>query len=205
MTITCLDFETANPSRASICAAGVAVFEDGQLTESPYWLVRPPRGHDWFHPLFIECHGLRPRDVAGAPEFPGIAPALLARLTRADVVIAHNAAFDIAHLRQTLDHFGLPKPDFEYLCTVRLARKIWPQLLNHKLNTLAAHIGHRFQHHHAQADAETAGRVLLALMKSANAATPAELLRHARLKPKRFLEPAPKARLPRPAVARDAR
>lgn len=41
MTFTSLDFETANPSRVSICAAGLAVFENGQLTESPYWLVRP--------------------------------------------------------------------------------------------------------------------------------------------------------------------
>ena len=43
MTITSIDFETANPSRVSICAAGMAVFVDGVLTESPYWLVRPPK------------------------------------------------------------------------------------------------------------------------------------------------------------------
>jgi DNA polymerase-3 subunit epsilon len=49
MNFTSLDFETANPSRVSICAAGMAVFEDGQLTEAPYWLVRPPKGHGWFH------------------------------------------------------------------------------------------------------------------------------------------------------------
>ena len=48
MTITSLDFETANHSRVSICAAGIAVFEDGDLTEAPYWLVRPPKGHGWF-------------------------------------------------------------------------------------------------------------------------------------------------------------
>ncbi len=41
MNITCIDFETANSSRVSICAAGLAVFEDGELTETPYWLVRP--------------------------------------------------------------------------------------------------------------------------------------------------------------------
>ncbi len=45
MKITSIDFETANPSRVSICAAGVSMFEHGQLVESLYWLVRPPRGH----------------------------------------------------------------------------------------------------------------------------------------------------------------
>ena len=186
MTITSLDFETANHSRVSICAAGLAVFEDGNLTESLYWLVRPPKGHGWFRDDFIECHGLTHLDVLNAPEFPAIAPELLARLTRADLVIAHNAPFDIEHLRETLEHFGLPQPQFDYVCTCQLARCVWPELPSHSLGTLAAHIGYEFNHHHAQADAEAAGRVLLAMMKHANATTPRELLQKAGIESKRF-------------------
>ncbi len=176
MTITSLDFETANYSRVSICAAGIAVFVDGSLTETRYWLVRPPKGHGWFRDEFIECHGLTHLDVLDAPEFSAIAPEFLARLNRADLVIAHNAEFDIGHLRGTLEYFGLRCPAFDYLCTCNLARRIWPDLPNHQLQTVAAHIGHEFHHHHAQADAEAAGRVLLAMMKHANANTPDELL-----------------------------
>ncbi len=186
MTFTSLDFETANHSRVSICAAGLAVFENGTLTETPYWLVRLPEGHGSFHKIFTECHGLTHLDVQDAPEFPAIAPELLARLNRSDLVIAHNAAFDIGHLRDTLDHFGLPRPEFDYLCTCNLARRIWPDLPDHKLNTLAAHIGHKFNHHHAQSDAEAAGRVLLAMLKHTNANTPSELLQKAGMEPKRF-------------------
>jgi DNA polymerase-3 subunit epsilon len=186
MTITCIDFETANPSRVSICAAGMAVFEDGKLTETSYWLVRPPKGHGWFHDIFIECHGLTHLDVLDAPEFPAIAPEFLARLNRADLVIAHNAAFDIEHLRDTLDYFGLPRPEFDYLCTCNLARRVWPELPNHQLSTLTAHIGHKFNHHHAQSDAEAAGRVLLAMMKQVNANTPRELLQKTGMELKRF-------------------
>ena len=171
MTITSLDFETANHSRVSICAAGMAVFVDGVLTETPYWLVRPPKGHGWFRDDFVEIHGLTHLDVLDAPEFPAIAPEILARLTRADLVVAHNAHFDIGHLRETLDYFGLPQPEFDYVCTCQLARRVWPELPDHRLNTLAAHIGHVFNHHHAQADAEAAGRVLLAMMKYANVTT----------------------------------
>ena len=186
MNFTCLDFETANRSRVSICAAGLAVFEDGNLTEAPYWLVRPPKPHGWFHEIHIECHGLTHLDVLDAPEFPAIAPEFLARLTRADLVIAHHAAFDIEHLRDTLDYFGLPRPEFDYVCTCNLARRVWPELPNHQLSTLAAHIGHKFNHHHAQADAEAAGRVLLAMMKQVNATTPRELLQKAGMEAKRF-------------------
>ena len=125
-------------------------------------------------------------DVLDATEFPGIAPEFLERLTRADIVIAHNAAFDIGHLRATLNHFGLACPCFDYLCTCRVAKCVWPDLPDHKLNTLAAHIGHEFNHHHAQADAEAAGRVLLAMMKHVNANTPRELLQKVNMEPKRF-------------------
>ena len=172
-----IDFETANYSRVSICAAGLAVFENGLLTESLHWLVRPPKGHGWFRQNFIECHGLTHLDVLDAPEFSAISLEILTRLTRTDLVVAHNAVFDIEHLRATLDHFGLPRPDFDYICTCQLARRVWPELENHQLSTLTAHIGHDFNHHHAQADAEAAGHVLLAMMSYINAKTPRENVR----------------------------
>jgi DNA polymerase-3 subunit epsilon len=186
MTIASLDFETANYSRISICAAGIAIFEDGALTETPYWLVRPPKGYGWFREDFTEIHGLTHLDVLDAPEFPAIAPELLTWLSRSDLVIAHNAAFDIGHLRDTLDHFGLPRPKFDYVCTCNLARRVWPDLPSHSLDTLAAHIGHEFNHHHAQSDAEAAGRVLLAMIEHAKANTPRELLQKTGIKPRRF-------------------
>jgi DNA polymerase-3 subunit epsilon len=194
MIITSIDFETANSSRVSIISAGLAVFEDGVLTETSFWLVRPPKGHGWFRDDFIECHGLTHLDVLDAPEFPGIAPDFLARLTRSDLVTAHNAHFDIGHLHETLNHFGLACPEFDYLCTCQLAKRVWPELSNHQLSTLAAHIGHEFNHHHAQADAEAAGRVLLAMMKQVNATTLAELLQTTGVVAKRFClkEPATK-------------
>jgi DNA polymerase-3 subunit epsilon len=185
MNFVSLDFETANYSRVSICAAGMAVFEAGTLVDVHYWLVRPPKGKGWFREDFTEIHGLSHLDVLDAPEFPAIAPELLARLNDTDLVIAHNATFDLDHLRNTLNYFHLPKPEFDYLCTCSLARRVWPALPNHQLSTVTAHIGHVFQHHHAQSDAEAAGRVLLAMMDFLDAKTPSELLRKAGIVPRR--------------------
>lgn len=177
MKIASIDFETANHSRASMCAASVAVFEDGVLVESPYWLVKPPKGHGWFLEEWTEeIHGISHLDVLHAPEFPQIAAEFLERLTSADIVIAHNARFDMDVLKQTLDHFHLPKPRFSHLCTCTLARRVWPELSNHRLNTIAAHIGHEFQHHHAQADAVAAGHVMLAAMRHMEAGTLEDLM-----------------------------
>jgi DNA polymerase-3 subunit epsilon len=91
-------------------------------------------------------------------------------------------------LRGTLKHFGLPLPKFDYICTCQLARRVWPELENHQLATLTAHIGHDFQHHHAQSDAEAAGRVMLAMMRHSDASTPRELLLKTGQEPRRFCE-----------------
>jgi DNA polymerase-3 subunit epsilon len=186
--IASIDFETANSSPASICAAGMAVFDAGELTASPYWLVRPPKGHGFFREDFTKIHKLTWFDVQTASEFPAIAPEFLARLAQADLVIAHNAAFDTRMLRGTLNHFSLACSEFDYVCTCTLARRVWPELPSHSLGTLMAHIGHEFNHHHAQSDAEAAGRLLLAMMKQVKAITPRELLQKAGVEPKRFCE-----------------
>jgi DNA polymerase-3 subunit epsilon len=186
MNFTSIDFETANYSHASICAAGMAVIENGKLAESPYWIVRPPSGCGWFREDFTEIHGLTRFDVQDAPEFSAIAPEFLARLTLADIVIAHNAWFDMQKLRGTLHHFDLACPTFDFVCTLKLSRRVWPELPNHQLHTLATHIGHEFRHHNAQADAEAAGRILLAMMTHVNANTPRELLQIMGVTPERF-------------------
>lgn len=184
MNFVSIDFETANYSRISMCAAGIAVFEDGELVESPYWLVRPPKGYGWFREDFTEIHGLTRFDVQDEPEFLAIAPGFLEYLTRANIVIAHNAQFDIAVLRATLEHFGLACPKFDYFCTYRMSERIWPDLPHHNLKALAAHIGHDFNHHNAQADAEAAGRVLLAMMRHIKAKTLSGLLQKAGMESK---------------------
>ena len=84
-------------------------------------------------------------------------------------------------------HFGLACPEFDYLCTYRTAERVWPELPDHRLNTVAAHIGHEFRHHHAQADAEAAGRALLAMMKHVNAKTVIELVKKAGVTCRRFV------------------
>jgi len=164
MKIACLDFETANPSAVSICSAAVVVYENNEETLSKHWLVRPPNGHDWFRKEFIEIHGITPNQVKNAPEFSTISSELLSLLQSADYVVAHNASFDLRVLRGTLSHFKIPCPSFPTLCTCKIARKAWPNLFNHKLNTVAKHIGHTFRHHDALDDAKAAGKVLLCIL-----------------------------------------
>lgn len=162
MKFVCIDFETANSSRVSMCAAGLAIFSNGKLVRSKHWLVKPPAGHDHFSPFNIGIHGITPEHVRKAPLFTGIMDEFLDLIKQGEFVAAHNAGFDMSVLRRTLEHFDRQMPAFEHRCTCRLARKVWPDLPNHRLNTVIAHIGHRFRHHNAEEDAIAAGYVIRA-------------------------------------------
>ena len=118
MKFVAIDFETANYCAAGICAAGAATFEDGTLTESKYWLIRPPKGSGWFHDKLIAVHGITHETVRNCPEFPEIAPEFFARLAAADIVVAHQASFDMRKLCATAKHFSLEIPPFDSLCTL---------------------------------------------------------------------------------------
>jgi len=166
MKIIAIDFETANHSPLSACALGLAIFEDQQLISSPYWLIKPPKGYGWFKEEWTrDIHGIGWFNVRDAPDFGQIAPEVIAHLSSANIVVAHNAPFDLRVLHALLEHSQLPTPTFKQRCTLELARKTWPNLPNHQLSTLATHLGIDLNHHHAQSDAIAAGRVMIEALK----------------------------------------
>jgi DNA polymerase III subunit epsilon len=188
MEMLCIDFETANSSRGSVCSLGVAVFSGGTLKESTEWLVRPHRSLDYFDPFNVSIHGISSKDVRKAPEFDEVMPQLLARLKPGMMTLAHNAAFDISVLRSVLDLYRIPYPEFDYLCTCKAAQKVWPDMADHKLDSVCARIKHRFNHHNAKADAEAAGLALLAMIGEVKAESTRDFATRIGLKTGRLLK-----------------
>ena len=150
MRYVAIDFETANPARASACALGIVASDGTALTESWYRLMHPPEMR--FDPNCVRVNHITPDMVENEPEFPAFYEEISALLDGA-VVFAHNAGFDMAVLSAMLDYYALKKPRFRYGCTVKLSRALWPNMTNHKLNTVAGNLGFSFQHHQALADA----------------------------------------------------
>src|SRR5699024_11550134 len=64
-------------------------------------------------------------------------------------------------LRNTLDHFDLTYPELDYLCTDNISKKEWPELRNHKLNTVADYHAITFDHHQALEDAREAAKMFI--------------------------------------------
>lgn len=83
-----------------------------------------------------------------------------------DVLVAHNATFDIGFINQGFEKIGLEKVENPIIDTLELARFLLPQLKNHRLNTLCKHFNIELtQHHRAIYDAEATGHLTWKLVK----------------------------------------
>lgn len=165
MNFISIDFETANEKRHSPCAIGIVVANESGIVDEFYSLINPLME---FSPFNIRVHGIHERDVEDAPTFPELWPRFESYLTDS-VVVAHNASFDMSVLRKTLDYYNLTYPKMDYLCTVEISKRIWPDLMNHRLNTVAEHHGILFEHHHALEDARVAALILIEAIRERKA------------------------------------
>jgi DNA polymerase-3 subunit epsilon len=158
MRFAAIDFETASGARASACSLGIAVVEGGEIVARREWLIRPPSLY--FNPFNIAVHGITPEMVEDAPEFDALWPEM-ERAIGGRALVAHNAAFDMSVLRATLTHYDVWCEKMEFVCSVALARKCWPELPRHSLDALAREFGIEFRHHNAEEDAVAAAKVVL--------------------------------------------
>ena len=76
-------------------------------------------------------------------------------------LVAHNAQFDMRFLEFEFADLGFSLTNRSE-CTLRLSRKVWPHLQNHKLGTVADHVGASFnglQQHRALDDAKVTAEI----------------------------------------------
>ena len=162
MDFVAIDFETATSKWTSVCSMGICVVENNIVKEVKEILIKPVPFE--FNEYNIAIHGITPEMVYNKPTFDKywaeIKPYLQNKL-----VIAHNASFDVGALVKTLDSFGICLPEFEYLCTVKLSQKAYPDLLSHKLNFLGDALGIDFSHHTACDDAYACAMVLVHILE----------------------------------------
>lgn len=173
MDFVALDFETANEKRHSPCSLGLCLVENNEIVLEKYWLIRP---HELrFSPMNIWIHGIREGDVIDAPTFDVLWQTEIAPLLEGKLVIAHNAAFDMSVLRNTLDLYNIPYPTLDYCCTMVMSKHFYPYLENAKLNTVNKHLGYTFNHHHAGADAAACANIVLEIAKELGVNTISDL------------------------------
>jgi DNA polymerase III subunit epsilon len=99
-------------------------------------LVNPERP---MSPAAEAIHGLSDAHLAGASTARSVLPEFLAFIgDETTPLIAHNAAFDARFLGQELERAGFSTPGHPVIDTLALARRRIPELVNHRLETLAS-------------------------------------------------------------------
>lgn len=117
-------------------------------------------------PEFITAlTGISDEMVRGAPHFGDVAGRFLDFIGDS-VLVAHNAYFDMSFLNHEIglvfEGCRVWNPS---LCTVQMARKLLPQIENHKLNTVASHYSIDLKNHHrAGDDARATAEIFLNLI-----------------------------------------
>lgn len=169
LDFTAIDFEAANSDRNSACSAGYATVRDGIITDSGSWLIYPHTGPRSFDAYTMRIHRITPAMTAGAPSLRA-SMAALCQIIGDGPVLAHNVGFDRAVLQTSCRTVGLPVPQNDFRCTMKLSKAAL--LPKPRLHLVAEHLGlPGFDKHDAGADALTAARIALAIAHRRGAAS----------------------------------
>lgn len=164
MRYVALDFETGNASPLSACSLGICVFDGEKLVHESVSLLRPPDCAGKFHWGNIRINHIKEAMVVDAPTFDTFWNSV-SHWVEGSMIVCHNAMFDTAVLCANLSHYQLKMPECRYLCTVKVSQRVWPDMVNHKLDTVSAALGIDLNHHEASSDARAAGLILQAALR----------------------------------------
>jgi DNA polymerase III epsilon subunit family exonuclease len=127
-------------------------------------LVNPGRPIPW---RIAALTGITDTMVEAAPGFDAIADRLEAALA-GRVFVAHNARFDWAFVSAELERSTGYPPQLSRICTVRLTRRLVPELERRGLDSVMHYFGlETDRRHRAGGDAEVTARALLRLLQRA--------------------------------------
>jgi DNA polymerase III epsilon subunit family exonuclease len=133
----------------------------GTIVDEYQTLLNPAQG---IPNAIVGLTGITQPMVSEAPYFEHVADEVLGRL-EGRVFVAHNATFDWSFVSAELVRALGDAPSMPKLCTVRMCRRLVPQLRHRNLDVVSRHFGIEIHdRHRAYGDALATARVLLRLL-----------------------------------------
>ncbi|MBC5787324.1 PolC-type DNA polymerase III [Clostridium facile] len=157
------DTETTglNAQDERLTEIGAVVVKNGEILEEYDEFVNPGKP---IPPNITELTGITDEMVADAPGERESLEKFFA-FVNGRVLIAHNAKFDMGFLAAAAERCGMPC-EFTYIDTVPIARTLFPNIKNYKLDTLVNHLKlGDFNHHRACDDARVLGLIYIEMVK----------------------------------------
>lgn len=159
-----IDFETTGLAARGgdrAIEVGAVALERGSVVDRFQSLINP----GFRVSAFIESYtGIGNAMLAGAPDSGQVMPRLREFIGDA-VLVAHNASFDRGFLEAEYHRLGY-RCDHAFICSMRVARRLYRDAPDHRLGTLVEHarLPRSGRFHRALADAEMTGALWLAML-----------------------------------------
>lgn len=162
------DVETTGLSAANgdrIIEIAALKIRGGEVLDRFHSLVDPQREVSWS--AFL-VNGISPEMLQGAPRSQEVLPGFLSFLGDG-WLIGHNVKFDVGFLSRELARINSKlNKDTVILDTLRMSRRLLPELSSHRLWMVARFLGiTSIQQHRAMADVEMTYAVFMKLMELA--------------------------------------
>lgn len=144
-----LDFETngLDPKECDIIQMAAIRYRNDVKVDSFTSFV-----YTTFTPLKVtELTSITLEDCKLAPKLEDLLPQLL-KFIGNDVIVAHNASFDLSFLMESMNRLNLPRQTFIYVDTLRLAQQKIKGVKWHKLPILKKYLKLEYDSHLAEDD-----------------------------------------------------
>lgn len=137
MLFAIVDIETTGgiAPEEKIIEIGIVIHDGQKIIQTFSSLINPDRA---IPPFITRLTGITNEMVRDAPRFYEIAKQIV-ELTEGKVFVAHNVSFDYGFVREEFNRLGY-RYMRKQLCTVRLSRKVIPNLSHYNLDALIKHL-----------------------------------------------------------------
>jgi len=145
-----------------IIEIGAVVMEGGSIGDEFQALICVKRR---IHRAAQQVHGITKEMLLGQPLADEVMPEFM-KFIADSTLVAHNARFDMGFIRHECLRFGMELTN-PFHCTLKLSRRLYPKLQNHRLETVYRHLLGRMSEevrcHRALDDARLVARVWMAM------------------------------------------
>lgn len=158
-----LDFETTGTSARNnrVIEIGLVKIKHNKIVDTYSTLINP--GTE-VPPHITNITGITTEDISDAPYFESTVNNII-DFIGTGILVAHNLNFDYAFLKNEFQLAGHDIPENHTLCTLKLARKLYPELKSKSLGNLVKHFRIRNKNaHRALHDAMATAKILLKMV-----------------------------------------
>jgi len=181
-----LDFETTGVSgkKNRVIEIGIVQVKNLEIIDSYQTFINP----GLLVPYYItRITGITDADLYDAPYFEDVTSEVLDFIGDS-ILVAHNLPFDHSFLKNEFMRADTFLPQMNSLCTLKLARKMFPELKSKSLGNLVKHFGIKHKDvHRALGDAMATAKLLIKMIsqlkEDQNVSTIDELIAHQSVTP----------------------